>query len=160
MRERDWEREAIQAVDEMVTQGHDCGSNGICSSDCPACAPYRTTPDEQFLRIWELVQRRMDGPPQRVRGVFAFSIHRTELEALAQDHRVTAVHRTKHLDILVSVVLAMSFEPNRKATVVVRGLVTLQGRREAYTPETLPPALPWSERTSDGLDPELEEPEK
>ena len=154
MKTRDWNKEAVWAVDEMVAQGHDCGSNGVCSNSCPACKPYRTTPEEQFLRLREIVRQRMRG---RTRGVFTFSIHRTELESLAQDSRVTAVHRTPHLGILMSVALAMTFEPNSKATVVVRGLVSLQGRREAYTPDTLPPPMPWSERTGEGVEPEIEE---
>jgi hypothetical protein len=138
----------------MVAQGHDCGTNGVCSDSCPVCAPLRTTPEEQFLRIRELVRQRMQG---RTRGVFSFAIHRTELETLAQDCRVTAVHRTKHLGILVSVSLALSFDDYTKATVVVRGLATLQGKKEAYRPETLPAPMPWSERTSENIDPEIEE---
>jgi len=157
MKSRDWGREAILAVDEMVATGHDCSSDGACSDSCPACEPYRTTPEEQYSRIWELVRQRMVG---RDRGVFAFSIHRTELEALARDPRVTSFYRTPHLDILVSVSLRMLFDNERQATVVVRGLVSLQGRREAYTPETLPAPMPWSERTGEGVEPELEEPEK
>jgi hypothetical protein len=154
MRTRDWEREAIQAVDEMVARGHDCGANGVCSDSCPVCAPLRTTPEEQFLRIRELVRQKMTG---RTRGVFSFAIHRTELEALAREPRATAVHRTRHLGILVSVTLALSFDDYTKATVVVKGLTTLQGRHEAYRPETLPAPMPWSERTGENIDPELGE---
>ena len=151
--ERDWNREAILAVDEMAQKGHDINANGVCSSTCKACEPYLTLPGKQYQRILELARKKINGPPRLNRVVAYFAIHRTELHALAQDPHVSLIHKTTNLGILVCVTLQFVFDDQRKATVCVRGLGPIQGRKEAYTPETLPAPMPWTERSSEGVNP-------
>jgi hypothetical protein len=153
MPERDWEKEAIQTVDQLIAEGHDMNSSGVCSASCKLCEPLRTTPEEQYKRIQELVTRKMEGPPRRRQAVLRFAVHRTELAALAQHPLVQDIQRTKNLGILVSVTLIFWSTDKRRATVHIRGLASIQGRREAYTPETLPEPMPWTERSSEGINP-------
>lgn len=142
-RPRDYEKEAIASVDEMAATGHDI-ENGVCKPDCQTCEPYRTSPEQEYKNIIELVKKKLDGPPRLKYFRSIFTLNRTALNELAK-HPKAKVEKAKNLPIIITVTLSFTFvSENRHATVVVRGHAPLQllKGRKPYIPDTMPKPLP------------------
>lgn len=147
---RNWIKEALTDTDNMSAAGHDV-QHGVCSPDCKACEPYRTSPDEEYEKIVGLLKKKLKGPPRQKIFAGEFAINRTALNELSQ-HPKVHVEKTKHLPVIVSVSLSVENEDGHAAA-NVRGLAPLQAQQKAYTPHSLPAPMPWTESGGEGVNP-------
>jgi len=131
---RDLDHEAVQSFDQFVLDGHQICDGWVCRANCPACAIWPTTPEQEYSDIIDMFQRYPKGG--------TFTVRRQVLHSLSQ-HPMVTLRRGPAVSVIVEVYVIRN-----GVCITLRSHAPIQGSKNAYIKGF---SLPWTERSSEGI---------